>query len=171
MAIKGIIFDNQAPTAKGLRGGFHSALSDGIIEGCNITASGSNVTITSGLMNVAGGIFAVTGSQAISVEGTSGYARIKAVLDLSKTATTEQFGQVYFAVDYANALTTFTNLVQQDVNAGSGTLYEAEICTVALGSSGATGVARKYIAAPKIRYGDVLPDDATEGTIFLLKAD
>ena len=171
MAIKGIIFDNQPPTAKGLRGGFHSALSDGIIDGCNITASGSNVTITSGLMNVAGGIFAITGTQTIAIERNTGYARIKAVLDLSKTATTEQFGQVYFAVDYANALTTFTNLVQQDVNTGSGTLYEAEICTIALGSSGATGVARKYIAAPRIRYGDVLPDDATEGTIFLLKAD
>lgn len=169
MAIKGILFDNQAPTAKALRGGFHSALSDGILAGCDISIGSGNITFSNGLMNVAGGIFAITGNQSVSVEGTSGYARVKAVLDLSKIASKDSFSQVYFEVDHATSLNTFTNLIQQDVNTGAGVLYEAEICIVALGSSGITSVVRKAEASSKIQYGDTLPENAPEGTIFLLK--
>lgn len=170
MSIKGIIFDNQIPTAKGLRGGFHSALTDGIIEGCPITYQGSIITIGSGLMNVAGGIFQISGSETVSVSGSSGFARVKAVLDLTRDASdSEHFNQVYFAVDYASSATGFTELTQDAVNTGGGTTYEAEICVVKLSASGIANLTRYSAASPRIMYGDTLPETAPEGTIFLLK--
>ena len=82
MAITGIIFDNQVPTAKGLRGAFASALTDGILGGCNITYSGSNITIAEGLVNVAGGVFRIVGSEIVTISNSSkSYARVKSVID------------------------------------------------------------------------------------------
>lgn len=169
MAITGIIFDNQIPTAKGLRGAFKSALSDGIISGCNITYSDLNVTIGQGLINVAGGVFQVVGNEVIELSGSNTYARIKAKIDLSGDATESSFTQVSFVADYANSANGFSALTQQDINTGSGTIYEAEICVVSKTSSAVTGIVRTATAESKILYGDSLPSDAPEGTIFLLK--
>lgn len=169
MAINGILFDNQAPTAKGIRGGFHSALSDGILEGCSISYSGNNLTIAPGLVHAAGGIFSITGGETIAISGTSGYERIIVNIDLSQASTTASFNQVSITHDHASAANTFTNLTQQDINTGGGTIYQAELCVVSLGSGGITGVIRKAIASAKIQYGDTLPSDAPEGTIYLLK--
>lgn len=168
--IKGIIFDNQAPTAKGIRAGFHSSLSDGILKGCSATPGNGNVSFSSGLIIVAGGIVELSDGQIVSIEGTSGYARVKAILDLSRTSAQDQFSQVYLAVDYANSLNTFSNLIQQEVNIGNGTIYEAELCVLALGSSGTPTITRVRQALPRIQYGDTLPETASEGTIFLLRA-
>lgn len=169
MAINGILFDNQSPTAKGLRGGFHSALSDGILEGCNISYSGGTLTIGSGLVHAAGGIFSIAGGETIAISGTSGYERIIINIDLSQTSTAETFNQVSITHDHATATNTFTNLTKQNINAGGGTIYQAELCVVSLGGNGITGVVRKAIASAKIQYGNTLPADAPEGTIFLLK--
>lgn len=169
MAITGMIFDNQVPTAKGLRGTFMSALTDGIISGCPISYSGLGVTISSGLINVAGGVFAVTGSEILNISSSSAYARIKAKIDLSEIATSSAFSQVSFDVDYADSPTSFGALTQEDINTGSGVIYEAEIWVLAITNGAISGVVRTAYSASKIQYGDTLPDDAPEGTIFLLK--
>ena len=169
MAITGIIYDNQVPTAKGLRGAFKSALSDGIVAGCDISTSGNTVTIGRGLINVAGGVFQISGTETINVSEATGFARIKAVADMTRTATEEAFNQVYFTVDYAALANGFSALTQDDINAGEGTIYEAEICVVEIANSAITRVVRTAIAAAKLAYGDTLPADAPEGTIFLLK--
>lgn len=170
MAITGIIFDNQVPTAKGLRGAFKSALTDGIVGGCAITYSGANVNIGDGLINVAGGIFKITGTETISLSNITGsYARIKAIIDLSQTASSSAFEQVSFGVNYANSSTGFTALTQEDINSGTGTIYEAEICVVSISNGAISGLVRTATASSKIMYGDSLPADAPEGTIFLLK--
>ena len=88
---------------------------------------------------------------------------------MSQASTTELFNQVYFTHDHATATNTFTNLTQQNINTGGGTIYQAELCIVSLGGNGITGVVRKSIASAKIQYGNTLPSDAPEGTIFLLK--
>ena len=169
MAISGIVFDNQVPTAKAFRGTFKSALSDGIISGCNITASQLTVSIGGGLINVAGGIFQVVGSESIVLTASGAYARIKAVIDLSQEASTTSFNQVHFGVDYASNPTGFASLVQEDINTGAGTTYEAEICVVSIANQAVSGLVRSATAEAKLMYGDTLPDDAPEGTIFLLK--
>ena len=173
MAIKGILFDNQAPTAKGLRGGFNSALTDGILCGCATETSGYNFVIKSGLMNVAGGIFAVTGDTNVTVayDADKPYARVKANIDLSQTATTEAFNQVSFTVDYASSVNTFTNLVQENINYGSGTIYQAEMFILLLNNTGISSIVRTATASAKMQYGNTLPSDAPEGTIFLLKVN
>ena len=169
MAITGMIFDNQVPTAKGLRGAFKSALSDGIISGCEITYSGLVATIGTGLINTAGGVFQVSGSENIQVTNSGAFARIKAVIDLSESATTSTFNQVSFVVDYANSVAGFEELTQEDINTGNGIIYEAEICILAITNGAISGIVRSSIASAKIQYGDTLPSDAPEGTIFLLK--
>ncbi len=169
MAINGIVFDNQAPTAKGIRGGFASALSDGIVDGCDISYNGNIISMSPGILNVAGGLVSITGYENVSVTGTSGYARVSIVLDLSRTSTEQEFNQVYFEVDYSSSANGFNTLIKNDVNIGTGTIYKAELCVVSLGSSGVTGIVRKAIASAKLQYGDTLPSDAPEGTIFLLK--
>ena len=169
MAITGITFENQVPTAKGLRGGFKSALSDGIVGGCAITYSGLNVTIGSGLINIAGGIFQISGTEIISVSGSSAFVRIKAKIDMSRASTVSEFSRVTFEADSASSANGFTELVQEDINTGTGTIYEAEICVVAIANGAISGIVRSAKSAAKIQYGDVLPEDAPEGTIFLLK--
>lgn len=170
MAINGILFDNQSPTAKGLRSGFHSALSDGILEGCGTdNSSGFNLSIDAGYMHVAGGIFFLAGGQNITLayDSSKTYARIKAVMDVSQTSV--PFNQISFVVDYASSANNFTNLVQNKVNIGNGSIYEAEIFVVQLNASGISKFVRTARAAAKIQYGNTLPEDAPEGTIFLLK--
>lgn len=173
MAITGIIFDNQVPTAKGLRGAFKSALSDGIISGCDIsyTPSGTTVTIGPGLINVSGGVFAISGTEEISLSNSGSFARIKAKINLSEDATTTTFNQVSFSADYANTANGFTDLIQEDINTGTGTetIYEAEICVVSISNNAISGIVRTAYASAKVQYGDTLPSDAPEGTIFLLK--
>lgn len=169
MAINGIVFDNQAPTAKGMRGGFASALTDGIVAGCELSYSGTTLSIGSGLLNIGGGIVSINGAENVSVTNTSGYARIRMIVDLSRAATTETFEQVYFDADYASTTNGFSSLIQNGINIGDGTIYQAEMCVVSLGSNGITGIVRKAVASAKIQYGDTLPEDAPEGTIFLLK--
>ena len=169
MAITGITFENQVPTAKGLRGAFKSALSDGIVGGCAITYSGLNVTIGSGLINIAGGIFQISGTEIISVSGSSAFARIKAKIDMSRASTVSEFSRVTFEADSASSANGFTELVKEDINTGSGTIYEAEICVVSIANGSISGIVRTASASAKLQYGDALPSDAPEGTIFLLK--
>lgn len=169
MAISGIIFDNQVPTAKALRGAFKSALSDGIISGCNISFSGLVVSIGPGLMNASGGIFQISGTETVQLENSGAFARIKAVIDLSGDATSSSFNQVSFDVDYSSTINGFDPLIQQDINTNTGPIYEAEICVVSISNGSITGIVRTALASSKIQYGDSLPSDAPEGTIFLLK--
>lgn len=171
MAITGIIFDNQVPTAKGLRGAFSSALTDGIIAGCSITYSGLELTIGNGLINVDGGVFQISGSEVINLSNNGPFARIKAKIDLSEPSTTTAFSQVSFVADYANSANGFPALIQDDINIGTSVtgVYEAEICVVSISNGAITGIVRSAEAFAKIQYGDILPSDAPEGTIFLLK--
>ena len=169
MAISGIIFDNQVPTAKALRGAFKAAITDGIISGCPIVYSGMNITIGSGLINVGGGVFQISGTEIVSLTNSGTFARIKAIIDLSESSTVSAFNQVSFGVDYANTATGFSALTQEDINTGSGTIYEAEICVVSISNGSISEIVRTATSASKIQYGDTLPSDALEGTIFLLK--
>lgn len=169
MAINGITFDNQAPTAKGMRGAFASALSDGILSGCAFSYSGRHLYMSRGLINVAGGIIENSSPLDIYIDAISGYARVKATIDLSQAATSTEFNQVSFSVDYSPSPNSFPALSKTDINSGDGNIYQAELCVVSVTDSNITNVVRESIASAKLQYGDALPSDAPEGTIFLLK--
>lgn len=142
MSIKGVTFDNQSPTAKDHGALFAGILTDGIIQGCAITYSGTNITIATGYYIVKGRLCKVSAAETRVLTGTSGYARIIAAVDLSGTATEDAFSQATISIDYASTLSGFSALTQNDVN-WTGTLYQFELAVLTLGSSGATGISRK----------------------------
>lgn len=136
MSIRGVTFDNQQVTASD-----HGALfkeifpTDGILIGCEITASGSNISIAAGYMVVAGRLFQNTASYTLTAAASGNYVRVLAVIDTSQTATTSEFAQVGFTLDYAATLSGFPALTQDDINAGSGNIYQAALAIYALSGS------------------------------------
>lgn len=142
MSIAGVTFDNQSPTSKDHGALFAGILTDGIIQGCGISYSGTNVTIATGYYIVAGRLCKISAAETKVLTGTSGYARIIAAVDLSGTATEDNFNQATITIDYAASATGFTALTQEDVN-WNGTLYQFELAVLSLGTSGATGITRK----------------------------
>lgn len=138
--LTGIYFENQVIASKGLRAHARKVLSDGVIQGCELSFSGASVTIEAGFLMAAGGLMHNPAAQTLEVSGaTSGYARVKAIIDLSKTATKTAFEQAWFEVDYSSTLEGFADPVQEDINAG-GTVYELELCILSLGASGVTSI-------------------------------
>ena len=142
MSIAGVTFDNQSPTAKDHGALFAGILTDGIIQGCGISYSGTNVTIATGYYIAAGRLCKISAAETKVLTGTSGYAPIVAAVDLSGTATEDTFSQATITVDYAATSTGFSPMTQEDVN-WNGTLYQFELAVLSLGSGGATGITRK----------------------------
>lgn len=136
MAIRGMIFDNQIPTAQAFRTGFFNSLNDGILQGCEISwVSPYVIEIGSGYIVVAGGIFKIDGTETITLDTSvydHKYIRIYAEFDPSKDATEDEFEQISFGVQMSTNNATppsFDPLVKSnDVNASipSGK-YQAEI--------------------------------------------
>lgn len=141
MSIKGIIYSNQTVSAAEHAMLFRRFIGDGILTGCGISYRFNVCTISEGAFVVAGRLTRILGEESITCTNTSGYARIKGVIDLNQAATINEFGQFKFEVDYANTSTGFPALVQEDVNS-NGTKYEVEWAVLSLGSSGITGIVR-----------------------------
>ena len=176
MAIRGIIFDNQVPNAKGFRSALRSVLSDGALsgQGPSITLPGGlMVNISNGYIIVGGGIVEIVGTESIELaQNTKAYARIKAIVDTTRTSTESTFNQFYFGVDYSDSLEGFPALFHGAIDGTNGSTWEAELCIIQKTDTSASIVSRKPLAGPKIRYGTTLPIglDVTEGSIFLLEA-
>lgn len=143
--INGIVFDNRYVRSKDMAVALQSAIPDGICTGCSLTYQGAVLTIGTGFMIAAGRLIQVIASETFSMSQASGYARIKLVIDLSNESTTDTFEQAYFAVEYAQALTGFSELIQGDINAGSDLIYEMEVCILTLETSGISGFERQNI--------------------------
>lgn len=174
-----------------------SALSDGILTGCELSYSGSTLTMASGQLLACGRQINHPSAQNWAVtDATSGYARILLTIDLSRTSTKDNFDQIVDSVEYAASLTGFPELTQSDIN-GAGAKYQIVLCVVSLGPGGITGIVfRKAKAAlsgdvlhtsggqmtgtlstsglilkPGIDYGDALPSAPVTGQLFFLPAD
>ena len=122
-------------------------LSDGVLEGCAFSYSGSTLTMDAGYFLMCG-----REAQHISmqswpvVDATSGFARLVITADLSRTATEDTFDQVNEHIEYAASADGFAVLEQTDINK-AGVRYQIEACVVSLGTSGITGIVR---ALPQI---------------------
>ena len=139
-SIHGINFDNQTVTAKDHGRLFECCIEDGILSGCELSFSGTALTVTPGYFLVAGREMKLTANAAVVIDGaTSGYARVLISIDLTQTSTSSDFEQAAFTVEYAAEVSGFSALTQDDVN-GTGTLYEFPLCIVALGSSGIVSI-------------------------------
>lgn len=186
---KGITFSNQnvAPADDGAM--MARALTDGIVSGCASSAAGFTYTLAPGYLIAAGRLIRHAASTGLSIAGaTSGYARVKLVIDLTLPATVDDFSQVDMAVDYAASVDGFPALVQDDIN-GGGSTFEAELAVVELSAGGATQVVRSIAASvPRVagvigepvtfgnmiilspaNYGDTLPEPGIPGRLFFKK--
>lgn len=162
MAINGMIFDNRHPTAKSIRNALSNALDDGILNGCSITVSSATppvITIGSGFIIIAGGVFKIDGSQIVnttSSASTKNYTRVIAKFTPSRTSTESTFDQIEFSADYSDTIEGFSSLMKGNVNAStvsSDTYYSIEIAII---NNSSRTIYRKNSAGPKIKYIDKL---------------
>lgn len=165
MAIRGITFDNQTPTAASQRAMMANAVTDGVLSG-TLSFSGSQFSISNAFVIIGGAVVQVDANGATLAVSGSGYARIKGRIDTSKASTSSSFAQFSLTFDTASTLGGFSALQHDDINVGSNKIYEAEICVVRIG---ANGIVRRASAMPKIPHGTSLPAVGAEGEIFLLK--
>lgn len=172
--IRGITFAEQAVTPADDAIVRRAMLSDGILTGCEISYSGSTLTMAAGYIIACGRSFQITTAQNWAVvDATSGVARLVLTIDLTKTATESAFNQIDFAVEYASAEDGFAGLVQEDINI-SGTKYQITAAVVSLGTGGITGIVSKLEKTEgggglnfKVVAGLDQPGSATENTIWL----
>jgi hypothetical protein len=126
-----VTFENQHITPSDDGAAWASAISDGILTGCEITKSGASLSIAAGKIVACGRVCRANTLQTVQVTGSSGYARL--VLTIDKSKPVEQ--QVAIDVQYANTIESFSALTKQDVN-NDGTIYQMALCFVDLSGSG-----------------------------------
>lgn len=122
--------------------------SDGILTGCALTYSGANLTIAKGALMVKGREIAVDNNETIASTPTytNGYGRLKYVINLGAAASSSTFTQGATAWQYAST-NSFAALTQQDINDGTSTTYEIEICRVKYTSGSITSIVSQLAAA------------------------
>lgn len=115
-------------------------LPDGILAGCELSYSGSTLTMAAGHLMICGRQIRMPSVQNWAVvDATSGFARLVLTIDLTRTATKDSFDQVVDSIEYASAEDGFVSLDQTDINL-SGNRYQVSVCVVSLGAGGITGI-------------------------------
>ncbi len=147
MAIKGITYDNQGPSAASHGALFGAVHGDGILSGCGISYLGADVTIGAGHIVSAGRLSRLDTSERITIDVTKGVARIVYQTDLSQAASRTEFKQLSFVVQTADSVAALPALIKENVNTG-GVIYQMEFCVLQLG---ATGVESIISSAPRSR--------------------
>ena len=139
MAISGITYDNQGPTAADHGDFWHAAYADGILSGCEISYLGAVVTIAPGRIVSAGRLSRIAAAESVTIAATEGVARIVYQTDLSQVAAKGDFKQLSFVVQTADSAAALPALVQEDVNNG-GIIYQMELCLLKLGGPGVDSI-------------------------------
>lgn len=149
--IKGITFDYQTQTAASmgvmLRAAFGNK--DGILHGCDVSIPNvSGARVEAGDILICSRHLQVTEPFMLPTNGLSSpgdkYCRVILELDMSETASNTEFTQANILFRYADDLSDFGDLTQEDIN-HDGKVYQAEICVVSLDTSGhPTNIIRKW---------------------------
>lgn len=147
---KGCTFDNQNVTSKN-DGGLYGAIftGDGILWGCSMSVTTDMLTIQPGEMVIGGRLIWVDGAMQIPFTGpiADGYSQVVLTIDLSKTATIDEFEQVEASVVYSTT-TTFPALTQGQINSENGDMiYQQELAVVSIAGSNITAITRQIGAA------------------------
>lgn len=172
--IRGITFAEQAVTPADDAIVRRAMLSDGVLTGCDVSYSGSTLTMAAGYIIACGRAFQITTAQNWAVvDATSGVARLLLTIDMTKTATEDTFSQIGFSLEYATAEDGFMDLVQDDINI-SGIKYQVVVAVVSLGTGGITGILSKLEQAEsggglnfKVVPGETRPGTGRENTIWV----
>ena len=139
----GVTFENQAATPSDDAVIRRAILSDGILDGCELSYTGSTLTMAAGQMMICGRQVKHTSTQNWAVaDETTGYARLLLTTDLTRTSTKDTFDQVVDTIEYASSIDGFASLVQEDINA-SGTRYQIVAAVVSLAAGGISAIVDK----------------------------
>ena len=150
-------------------------LPDGILTGCDISYSGSTLTMAAGQLMICGRQVRHPSSQNWAVvDATSGYARLLLTIDVTRTSTKDVFDQVLDTIEYATSIDGFPDLATADINV-SGTRYQVVACVVSLGAGGITGIESQLGKSAvdgagvnfKVVGGTTQPTDPSENTIWV----
>lgn len=172
--IKGITFDMQSPTAKNHGALFNGILSDGILQGCEITASGRTVYIEPGYIVAAGRLIQISALEAVEIFATTGNVQLVLNVDMSKASTAETFEQCYFTT-----VTEGTELTKEDINS-NGVLYQVAVAVIGASAGGLSVASKATAAGLQLKYlkyrenyfneGDALPEPE-EGRIIFVRRE
>lgn len=172
--IKGVTFDMQSPTAKNHGALFNGILTDGILQGCEITTSGRTVYIEPGYLIVAGRLIQISALEAVEIFATTGNVQLVLNADMSKAASADIFEQCYFTT-----VAEGTELTKEDIN-DNGVLYQVTIATISASAGGLSVVSKATAAGLQLKYlkygeqyfneGDALPEPE-EGRIIFVRRD
>lgn len=117
-------------------------LSDGFLNGCELSYTGSTLSMAAGdLLLLGRQISHPTAQNWAIADATSGYARLVLTVDLSRASTQSAFDQVVDTIEYATSVDGFAALRQDNIN-GSGAKYQVAACVVSLGSNGIAGIVK-----------------------------
>lgn len=176
--INGLFFEKQPLSSKGLGAFSRKLLSDGVVQGCDFSYAGGNITIQPGYLIICGRLCYIPAETTIALSGiTTGYARLIACADLSKASSKTVCEQAYFEVDYSSEADGFTALTQGDVNVAD-ILYQTEFAILQLTSGSVSGVTMGLrqsqlnaypVGAIYISEGDTSPAELFGGTWERLK--
>lgn len=137
MAIQGVVFPNQKVSAADHAALFELFISDGIISGCGVNSLRNTFTISSGLFVLKGRLIKIVGSEEITIPDNvipdSGTTTVRLVgyIDLNQVSTKESFQQFKFRLGSVNE-----TLTKDDINTGTGKLYEVEWALLTIDSEG-----------------------------------
>ena len=125
--INGTIFENRwnfskdwGATLRGILG------ADGIISGCDVTASTDALTVAAGYFIMCGRVLQNDGPEEIIIANMpqNGFVQLVYRVDLNVEPAEEEFTQGEWRYTYS-ATAEFTGLIQEDINA-TGSIYEIE---------------------------------------------
>jgi len=116
---------------------------DGILWGCGMTVTSTQIEIASGMFVLGGRMIWVDGKTVFEVKNPiqNGYARLKAKIDLNAATTQEECGQFATEIEFSTT-ELFPGLTQEDIN-NTGKIYEQELAVVKIEAGNVTGIVRK----------------------------
>lgn len=157
MAITGITFDNQGPTATSDAVFHENIFTDGVLRGCEVSFVGAQITIAPGYLISAGRLCAFQSAETVSVPAQLGVARVVLQTNLGGASSAGAFDQLSLVVQTASTVSGLPALVQEDIN-GGGLIYQQMLCIANVSSSGVTSIDQSAPAAelilPSLRIQD-----------------
>jgi len=142
--IRPITFEEQIVGSKNDGGVYRNIYpNDGILWGCGMTVTGTQIEIASGMFVLGGRMIWVDGKTVFEVKNPiqNGYARLKAKIDLNAATTQEECGQFATETEFSTT-ELFPGLTQEDIN-DTGKIYEQELAVVKIEAGNVTGIVRK----------------------------
>ena len=145
--LNGVTFPAQSLTPSEWGYLFEKLLPDGVVKGCTVTSSGTNLYIAKGALVVKGRLIDIpsTLTEATSPTYANGFGRAKIVIDTTQTSTSSTNHQTKLVVEYSSTR-TFPALTQQDIN-GTGTIYEAELAILDYSNGSIASVDQKLVSS------------------------